>query len=214
MKVNCLGIGAEVFDMKGNLIGTIGMHDFDGYIQIDELKNKVDELARKVGTGVYCLNTQKGYHFISFEIFGLKKDYEWKVQCRRLFPSDFFDDLCDEDWSRMKRRMAVCIEGDFEELECPQCGRIKPLISPVLRISPKGRQPEPEFLYASIFYNKDTKLSGGHFDVYRQSGILDLFKGRMNVFNWRKDLMPKNIQVEIVPTKVRVCKYPAELKES
>ena len=88
----CLGWVDEVYDENGRLIGYNGYHEYDGYVEIMELRNRVKEAARRLGIDVFCLKTGKGYHFKSYTILRRSKREKWKVLMQKLFPSDYLQD--------------------------------------------------------------------------------------------------------------------------
>lgn len=89
-----LGVDEACYN-EGKLLGHVGFHDYDGYIEKPELEVKVRDLSISVGTHVYCLKTGYGYHFVSFQILTPEQYRKWKLKCREIFPSDYKDDLCE-----------------------------------------------------------------------------------------------------------------------
>ena len=86
----CMGITDECCDeATGKLIGYVGFHEYDGYIEIMELRNRVKEVARELGIDVFCLKTGKGYHFVSFTIMQKGEREEFAKIMQTFFPSNY-----------------------------------------------------------------------------------------------------------------------------
>ena len=90
----CVGFTDEVYDVvTRKLIGYCGFHEYDGYIEIMELRNRVKEAARKSGLDVLCFKTGKGYHFKTYTILGRsRREKEWRPLMEKIFPSDYLQD--------------------------------------------------------------------------------------------------------------------------
>lgn len=87
----CLGITDEAIDANTNrLLGYVGFHEYDGYIEIMELRNREKEIARKLGRDITTLRTGKGYHFVSFTIMrkGVREN-DWARLLQKVFPSNY-----------------------------------------------------------------------------------------------------------------------------
>jgi hypothetical protein len=86
----CLGHTDEATDAKsGRLLGYVGFHEYDGYIEIMELRNKEKQVARKLGIDITCLRTGKGYHFISFTIMRRGHREKFAETMQKAFPSNY-----------------------------------------------------------------------------------------------------------------------------
>jgi len=210
------GIDESVLDELGLLVGQVGFHDFDGYIEKPELETKVKELATHVGTHVYCLKTGFGYHFLTFEVLPYWKYYRWKRQCRKLFPSDYKDDLCEKCLKEMDIEPT---EDGKKQYVCRKCGMTKLLVKRVLRISPKpskeGQAMRPTFLLSWHFYRnrqydiKDNliEFSKAHMDVYSDSSLF----GSAMIPNLYEDIVETTstmgVEIELFHSKVALCKY-------
>ena len=88
----CLGISDVVYDIHGNMIGRVGFHDYDGYLDIFDLREKVNQLSTDCKTSIYCLKTGYGYHLISFEILDGTKYQLWLNFSQLHFESDYLMD--------------------------------------------------------------------------------------------------------------------------
>lgn len=204
-----LGVDEACYDKQGNLLGYVGFHDYDGYIEKPELEVRVRRLAIRVGTHVYCLKTGYGYHFVSFQILSPEQFQKWKLTCREIFPSDYKDNLCE----KCLVEMDVGKEANGkEQFICPKCSATKLLVKRVLRISPKpsaqGQAMRPTFLLAwHHYYANPVKLSQGHLKVYSDTTVFgtpiipDLYE---SIVETTETL---GIEVEMIDTDVALCNY-------
>lgn len=89
-----MGFVDEVYDASnGKLIGYVGFHEYDGYLEILELRNRVKEAARKLRLDIFCFRTGKGYHFKSYTILRRsQREEKWKPLMQKMFPSDYLQD--------------------------------------------------------------------------------------------------------------------------
>lgn len=200
MTVPCIGVGSEVFDENDNLIGEVGFWDYDKFLEKDILEKRISELSRAVNTGVWVLETQFGYHILTFEILNEEKLFLWESYCKKLFPSDYFNRICDK-CGKMMKKVGETDDGKIT-LKC-DCGYSKTYFANVLRVSQKGEQNKPSFVTFCEVFKGGKRLSFGHIKVYRDSGILpDYFP------------LPEHYDFELVNSKVNLCEYPAEIKEN
>jgi len=86
----CLGHTDEAINANtGRLMGYVGFHEYDGYIEIMELRNREKEIARKFGIDITTLKTGKGYHFVSFTIMRRGHRQKFAEIMQKVFPSNY-----------------------------------------------------------------------------------------------------------------------------
>jgi hypothetical protein len=110
----CVGFVDEVYDAStGKLIGYVGFHEYDGYIEIMELRNRVKEAARKLGLDIFCFD-RKRLHFKSYTILRKSEREKWKRLMQKMFPSDYLQDAkhrvlrIGKKGTYMKPKLLIC----------------------------------------------------------------------------------------------------------
>lgn len=136
----CLGLTDEVLSLRGELLGYVGFHDYDGYYPIEQLRPLIASIAIKLKTTIFCLKTGHGYHPITFEIMSDREKSHWAEAMQKVFPSDYLH----KDKDARHR---------------------------VLRLSEKGKDKPPSFLFAAGL-KPELFLSSGHVEEYLNRGLV------------------------------------------